>query len=60
MKKYVLEVTLQNGKKKYGSLYDTKEEAERDRRGWLKICGGKAPFKMEVLDLKRTERNEQP
>ena len=27
MKKYVLEVTLQNGKKKYGTLYDTKEEA---------------------------------
>lgn len=55
MKKYVLEVTLQNGKKKYGTLYDTKEEAERDRRGWLKICGGKAPFKMEVLELEKDE-----
>lgn len=53
MKKYVLEVTLQNGKKKYGTLYDTKEEAERDRRGWLKICGGKAPFKIEVLELEK-------
>lgn len=55
MKKYVLEVTLKNGKKKYGTLYDTKEEAERDRRGWLNICGGKPPFKMEMLELEKDE-----
>lgn len=55
MKKYVLEVTLQSGKKKYGTLYDTKEEAERDRRGWVNLCGGKAPFKMEVLELEKDE-----
>ena len=33
----------------------TKEEAERDRRGWLNICGGKPPFKMEVLELEKDE-----
>ena len=55
MKKYVLEITLKNCKKKYGTLYDTKEEAERDQRGWLNICGGKPPFKMEVLKLEKDE-----
>ena len=53
MKKYVLEITLHSGKKKYGTLHDTKEEAERDRRGWIKLGGGKAPFKMEVLELEK-------
>ena len=58
MKKYVIEKTFKNGKKSYGELKDTREAAEAERRGWLTLCGGKCPFKMEILELD-DEREEE-
>lgn len=55
MKRYVIEITLKRGKKKYGTLYETKAEAERDMRGWQNVCGGKAPFAMQILELEKDE-----
>ena len=58
MKKYVIEITYRSGKKAYGELKDTREAAEAERRGWLTLCGGKCPFKMEILELS-DEREEE-
>lgn len=58
MKKYVIEITYRSGKKSYGEFKDTREEAEAERHGWLTLCGGKCPFKMEILELD-DEREEE-
>lgn len=58
MKKYVIEATFKNGKKKYSKMLDTKKEADFQKQAWQKLCGGKCPFKMEILELD-DEREEE-